>query len=266
MKIIDCFTFYNELQLLTYRLAILDDIVDYFVIVEATHTFTGHEKELYFEKNKETFSKYIHKIIHIVVDDFEYKQPNINFSKNQQWINEYFQRNCITRGINKIILKDEDIIIISDLDEISDPETLSKIKNNEIKISINALEQDVYYYNLNSKFTGKWTLSKILSYKNFKTLNKTCDQIRNTKCISIEKCGWHLSYFGDPFFIANKIKHFSHQELNNSNFTDCEKIKNRIVNCGDLYDRADQKLIKLSISENTYLPIKYDEYLIGFFK
>ena len=53
MKIVDCFTFYNELELLNYRLNILDDVVDYFVIVEATHTFIGNEKKLYFNEYKE---------------------------------------------------------------------------------------------------------------------------------------------------------------------------------------------------------------------
>ena len=46
IKIIDCFIFYNELDLLEYRLNILNDVVDYFVIVESTHTFVGKEKVL----------------------------------------------------------------------------------------------------------------------------------------------------------------------------------------------------------------------------
>jgi beta-1,4-mannosyl-glycoprotein beta-1,4-N-acetylglucosaminyltransferase len=48
MQIIDCFIFYNELELLTYRLNLLNNIVDYFVIVESTHTFTGKEKKTIF--------------------------------------------------------------------------------------------------------------------------------------------------------------------------------------------------------------------------
>ena len=48
MKIIDCFIFYNELDLLTYRLNLLNNIVDYFIIVESKHTFVGKEKNLFF--------------------------------------------------------------------------------------------------------------------------------------------------------------------------------------------------------------------------
>ena len=78
-KIIDCFTFYNELDMLTYRLNILNDIVDYFVLVEATHTHVGKEKPLFYKENKHLFEKFNHKIIHIVVDDFPNKYPNINY-------------------------------------------------------------------------------------------------------------------------------------------------------------------------------------------
>jgi beta-1,4-mannosyl-glycoprotein beta-1,4-N-acetylglucosaminyltransferase len=58
IKIIDCFTFYNELDLLTYRLNVLNDVVDYFIIVESTHTFTGREKQLFFNENKQLFSEF----------------------------------------------------------------------------------------------------------------------------------------------------------------------------------------------------------------
>ena len=92
IKIIDCFIFYNELDLLEYRLNILNDVVDYFVIVESTHTFVGKEKVLFFNENKHLFEKFNEKIIHIIVDDFPYKYPNINIHNNEQWKNEKFQR------------------------------------------------------------------------------------------------------------------------------------------------------------------------------
>jgi beta-1,4-mannosyl-glycoprotein beta-1,4-N-acetylglucosaminyltransferase len=44
MKIVDCFQFYNEIDLLKYRINILNDVVDYVVIVESTHTHVGNEK------------------------------------------------------------------------------------------------------------------------------------------------------------------------------------------------------------------------------
>ena len=58
MKIIDCFVFYNELEMLKYRLAVLNDYVDNFVLVEANQTYLGHPKPLFFNENRELFEKY----------------------------------------------------------------------------------------------------------------------------------------------------------------------------------------------------------------
>jgi len=149
MKIVDCFTFYNEFDLLTYRLNILNPIVDYFILVEARQTHVGKDKELFFEKNKERYAEFKDKIIHIVVD-LPIKFSDIDMAKNEQWINEKFQRNCIKNGLDTLKLEKDDLILICDLDEIPDPETLSKIKSSEIHVELNSLEMQLHYYNLNT--------------------------------------------------------------------------------------------------------------------
>ena len=163
MKIIDCFIFYNELDLLNYWLNMLDDIVDYFIIVESTHTFIGKEKELFFNNNKELFKKFENKIIHIIVNNLPHIHPNIDFSKGEQSNNERFQRNQIPIGFDNIKLDDEDIIIITDVDEIPNKNTLKTIKNGLIKINMNQLEMDLYYCNLNRRRfkTGHLKVSQI---------------------------------------------------------------------------------------------------------
>jgi len=239
MKIIDCFIFYNEINLLNYRLNILDEIVDFFIIVESNYTFVGKKKELYFEKNKDMFKQFQHKIIHIVLDDFPFIYPNINISNNEQWINEKYQRNQIARGFEKINLSENDILIISDLDEIPNRDILCKIKNKDINVDINTLEMDLYYCNLNHKKSTKWYNAKIISYEIYKKISLTCDDIRFYKCPIIENGGWHLSYFGDCNFIKNKIENFCHQELNNENFTNLCKIKSRLETFSDIFERND---------------------------
>ena len=263
-KIIDCFIFYNEIDLLTYRLNILNDVVDYFVIVESTHTHVGKEKKLFLNENTHLFEKFNGKIIHIIVDDFPYKHPNIDISKSQQWINENFQRDQIKRGIDKLDLNDEDIITITDLDEIPDPNTLLKIKNNETTVDINILKMDFYYYNLNTKLQEEWHHAKILSFQKFNELSISCNSIRfYNNCKIIDNGGWHLSYFGDSKFIKNKIEQFTHQEYNNDHYTNIEKIEKRVNNFNDLYDRNNHNM-KLSIKDNYYLPSEYEKYLSKF--
>lgn len=177
----------------------------------------------------------------------------------EKWI---FQRNAISRGIHYIKdLSQSDVIIISDLDEIPDPHTLDKIKKGNIIVDINILEMDFYYYNLNTRFESKWPLCKIISYNKYNELNISCNDIRNTSCSVILNGGWHLSYFGDKYFIQNKIQNFSHQEYNTYEYTDLEKIEKRIQNNTDVYDRRDSNLKRIKIEDNTYLPIDYSKYL-----
>lgn len=69
MKIIDCFPFFNEFELLEIRLKELWDTVDYFVIAEANITQSGIPKPYYLLDNWERFRPYAEKIIHVMVDD-----------------------------------------------------------------------------------------------------------------------------------------------------------------------------------------------------
>jgi beta-1,4-mannosyl-glycoprotein beta-1,4-N-acetylglucosaminyltransferase len=264
-KIVDCFIFYNEIDLLNYRLKILNSVVDYFVIVESTHTFTGKNKSLTFNENKHLFSEYQDKIIHIIVDDIPYKYPNINVSNNEQWKNEHFQRNAISRGLSTIKLTNNDLIIIADLDEIPDPRTLTYIKTKNVPISFNILYMDFYYYNLNTKHRDKWTSAKIISFAKYNEYNSCCEDIRHIYAPIIVNGGWHLSYFGDSNFIQNKINNFSHQEYNNDSYTKLEVISDRVNNHIDLFKRG-IPIDFIEIKDNNYLPIDYDKYLTAFYK
>jgi beta-1,4-mannosyl-glycoprotein beta-1,4-N-acetylglucosaminyltransferase len=139
------------------------------------------------------------------------------------------------------------------------------MKNNSIEVSINILEMDFYYYNLNSKMDHLWHHSKILTFEKYNALNIGCDKIRFFSCPIVKNAGWHLSYFGDEKFIKNKIENFGHQELNIDLFTNQEKIQNRIKNIQDLFDRP-TKLIYLNIKDNDNLPPLFETYLSLFYE
>jgi beta-1,4-mannosyl-glycoprotein beta-1,4-N-acetylglucosaminyltransferase len=263
-KIADCFIFYNELELLEYRLNLLNNIVDYFILVESTKTFSGKDKKLYYQDNKERFNKFQDKIVHIIVDDMPYSENNIK--NDEQWLNEHFQRNSISKGINILNLKVHDLIIISDVDEIPDPNTLSELKKTNYEFTMRVLDMDFYYYNLNCKLKQEWLVAKILSYKTYKYLNLSCNDIR---CISsfpkISNGGWHLSYFGNNEFIQRKLDAFSHQDLNIPLYNDLDKIQDKIDKCIDLFSR-DIDLKFIDIKDNKYLPPMYDIYLKNYYK
>lgn len=266
MKIVDLFMFYNELDLLKYRLEVLNDTVDNFVIVEATHTFTGHPKDLHFKNNSHMFEKFKDKIIYIVVDDLPYKQPNVDFSKNEQWQNEYFNRNCLSRGIDKLNLSDDDIIMGTDLDEIPNPEILSKIKNSEIKIDrIASLSLDIYYYNLTTRVIEDLYGTKLLTYGFYKSSSMNFQEIRMssesmTHANIIRNGGWHLDHFGDEYSMLYKLQTSSHQEYNTPFFTDLDYIRKCMSERSSVFTPG-KMLTYVDISNNPNLPPKWETYL-----
>jgi len=250
LKIIDGFIFYNELKMLELRLKELNDVVDYFVLVESTKTFTLNDKELYFKNNKHKFSNYLHKIIHVIID---------NLNDTNPWGNEFKQRDAIHKGISQLNLNEEDLIMISDVDEIPDTDTLKEMKNTGLVDSPHNLGQDMYYYNIKCKYNGRWHYPKICNFRYYSKI-KSPQTIRKVDGIIVEKGGWHFSYFGDLKFIKNKIKNFSHQEYNNDEFLDDNHITSVIEQGKDLFKRENQNITYTLIDpkENGYLPKNYE--------
>ena len=264
-KIIDCFIFYNELDMLSYRLKVLNDYVDYFVLVEAKYTHKGNDKKLYFNENKNKFRKYLHKIIHVIVEDVpDYKilSSYKTWSSNKiACYNEIHHRNCIKRGLNDLALQDNDLIIISDADEIPNPKKFHLMKKDEI----NSMQALLYYYNLTcvGHYSNK-LCPKLLTFK--KLSQYSCQSIRKKVQNIIPKSAWHLSYFGNSDFIINKISEYSHcgdgmvSKILNSNNPEKE-INNRIKESRDLFSVRGSKFRHLKIQDNKDLPP-----FINFFK
>ena len=238
------------MDMLHLHLEELYDVVDKFVLVESTTTFVGNPKELFFEKHRDRYSKYLDKIVHVVVDD----TPKMN----NPWNAERFQRDAIDRGLSQIDLNDHDIIIIGDVDEIPDVDTLSRLHEEGLTRPM-SLEMDFYYYNFKCRNVDKWYHGKVVPFKVYKQYPQP-DNIRRSKCDTIEKGGWHLSYFGTPEFISNKLANFSHQEYNNPTYNNLEIIKKRVEEGGDLFGRHESKFEQV---ETTYLPKKRTMFSFG---
>lgn len=123
MKVYDCFTFYNEFELLELRLKSLWNLVDYFVLVEADKNHNNKPKPFYFEARKEEFKEFLPKIRHIPLKvDVEYKGTG-------DWQIENGQRNGILYGLSDAA--PDDLVFISDVDEFPTPDIIQRIENNQ---------------------------------------------------------------------------------------------------------------------------------------
>jgi beta-1,4-mannosyl-glycoprotein beta-1,4-N-acetylglucosaminyltransferase len=229
--------------MLRFRLEELKDVVDYFVLVESDMTFNKNRKHFIFEDNKHLFDSY--NIIHV---------KHFSSKFDSAWDNEKQQRNAIMDGLNVISPKFSDIIIINDVDEIPNRETLLSLKNSGID-TIYTLEQDIFYYNFNCKFDGSWYHPKIMNYKTLLDCGDP-ESARFSMCPTISNGGWHLTYFGDVDFIVNKIKNFSHTEYNNETYLNKSQIENCIKENKDLFLREGMEYTFTEISDEK-LPKNY---------
>jgi hypothetical protein len=246
-RIIDAFTFFNELALLEYRLTLLYDHVDGFIIVEADRTFAGGPKELHYAKNAARFSRWADKITHVVAG-----LAAGSLSRSQVWENEFTQRDAIGVGIARLALAPDDLVIISDADEIVDPRALAGVRAGGVA-GIAALDQELYYYDITNR-GPRWRSARVATPAAIQAKGG-CNNVREFQPADlIERGGWHLSYFGSAAFIRNKIQSWSHQEYNSQPFTDEARIRARVAAGADPFDRPGVAFTKVPRAENAYLP------------
>ena len=267
MSIYDCFMYYDEDLLLDLRLNYLDQYVKKFVITEATYTHNGTKKDLKFDINK--FSKFRHKINYIVVD----KQPeNIlkledgesKYKRGEKLIlngmaRDYFQRENLSRGIK--FAEDDDLIIISDLDEIPN---LKNLNSKEIKDNIVIFEQKMFYYKLNLFYEDyNWMGSKATKKKNFLSpqwirnikgrkyprwrIDTFFSKKKYSNLYFIKDGGWHFTCLRTAEELEKKLLNFAHHyEYEESGLT-IENLKKLIAEKRVMYDHSvDQKEYKWS--------------------
>ena len=249
MAIFDCFQYFNEDHIVDLRLNILSKFVDKFVIVESTVNHQGQSKKLHFDINK--YKKFKDKIDYIVVDD----TPE-SIKKNHvggESLVEQHQRNSIMRGLKDA--NDNDLIILSDVDEIPDLNKLNEYDRSKYAV----FSQKMFMYKLNflNLQENNWHGSKICLKKNF----RSPQWLRDLKFkeypfwrfdkigLQIIKGGWHFSFLSKPSDIAKKIKSYSHGEFNKKEITDEKKIEEKIANNKDIFGR-DLELKKINIDEN----------------
>ena len=161
MAIYDCFQFFNEEDILDIRLNILSPFVDYFIITESIYDHQGNIRELVFNKKK--FEKFSHKINYIVVKDIP--QSVIKEHQGGHSLIEQHQRNSIMRGLEKT--GNEDLIIISDVDEIPDLRKLNLYNKKNYAV----FSQRMFNFKLNlmNITESNWYGSRMCLKKNLKS-------------------------------------------------------------------------------------------------
>jgi beta-1,4-mannosyl-glycoprotein beta-1,4-N-acetylglucosaminyltransferase len=272
MAIYDCFTFFNELDILELRLQELDSVVDFFVLAEATRTFSYDPKPLYFAENKERFKRFLPKIIHVVIDDLP--------KEGDAWDREAFQRNATARGLTGA--KPDDVIMISDVDEIPFPENVARLTPAAMRGHIWFIECDYYTYKLNLSIPNKWVglcavraiqrkyLPPLQTLRGFRArqsrrlpmpVNQAINVGKNVFRVGrplthvlVEHGGWHFTFVNTPEKIQYKIASYAHQERNTPEFNNLANIQRLISEgfsvCGRKIKPVPLEMMPRAVREN----------------
>lgn len=282
MKIIDCFMYYDEDLVLDIRLNILDKYVSNFVICEANFNHNGTKRDLKFDiKN---FSKFKEKIIYIplkqqpknlrIVENHDDRHLKNSKILDNAVLRENFQRNYLQSAIKNF--DNDDLIIISDLDEIPNLEkfvykaNLTFFEQKMFFYKFNLVQKDFIWYgsrackkkhllnpqwlrNIRSKKYPLWKLNIYFSKKKYNSVN------------FIKDGGWHFTNIKKPEEIDYKMKNYLHHLEYEESGLGVENIKKIIAEKKVLYDHSVDKKggkwsssIKLSLIDDLKLP----EYII----
>ncbi len=256
MKIFDCFMYFDEDTILEVRLNTLNDIIDYFVIVESKFTHKGEKRDLKFDYNK--FLKFKDKIIYLVYDNEpskieSVKENDTDYEKSTKYIfnaihRENGQRNFIAKGLGKAA--DDDFILVSDVDEIPN---IEQINLKDFKEKFIFFNQEMFYYKFNLQLPNhNWVGTRCCKKKylqspqwlrNIKVRNYPFYRIdtffsktRYSNIKFINNGGWHFTNLKSPEEIKYKLKSYLHHREFEINPLTIKEIENLIKNKKAIYD------------------------------
>ena len=222
--IVDCFSFFNELDLLEIRLNVLSPHVDKFVLVEAAKTQSLRPKPFIFEENKERFKDFLDRIHHVKLEEEDCPKGDFK-SLSSDWSMEHLQRNSVMKGLGSITMKKDDIVLISDLDEI--PNLIKLGANLEMIRSkrLTSFTQNTYSYFLNMKCydVQDGNVIEKISRATLGITRSMLDifhpqelwKLRDTTSGHLSPRGWHFSWLGG-----------------------LEKIREKSLSCIEPYDKS----------------------------
>ena len=275
--IFDCFLFFQEIDILLIRLDYLYDLVDKFIIVEAAESFTGKKKEFIFEKNIKLFEKYIDKIHYHKINDRHKNYNSITeflINKNERiyskikffmhnhnyydkgkihYILDSYHRECIHIPLSKIC-NDDDLIILSDLDEIPNRKVIKNIK--DIKKPL-VCKQNEFKYFLNLYSNNNWLGSTINKYSDLKSTSLNIIRRESSKFNIIFPGGYHFTSIGKEKDIINKIENWGHQEFNQKIIK--KNLMKNIKTGRDIFYRFGQSKNKIISFDNRKI---YDQEIV----
>ncbi|KAJ6259426.1 hypothetical protein Dda_6328 [Drechslerella dactyloides] len=224
------------------------DQVDCFIILEANLTFQNTPKPLFVQESWSRFEKYHSKMIHHTL--------SVEGAKfNNTWDREKFSRNAMYDQVVPYLEGPQtpamgDVILVSDVDEIPRPSTLTSLRNCKFPKKL-SLHCDMYYYSFQWRNRGDWAFPQATYYDGNNTVLP--GDLRLTADSHLYRAAWHCSYcFSTIGEFVKKLNSFSHTEFNRDHIKDTQRILQHVRYGIDLYDRQKKQYDR--IEDNSDVP------------
>ena len=291
-KVIDCFLFFQEVDLLEIRLKYLDPYVDIFIIVEACQTFTGVDKRFVFEENKERYADFLDKIVYYKITDSHLNYDSVishlrrvdsetsnkvsqfmegysHFPKDElHWVLDAYHKNCMHFPLAEIA-KDNDIIFFSDIDEIPSKEIFTQKNFSTAELGpILCIQKEFSYFFNYYRIGSKW-LGSIFGEKSFmasmsmNNLRLDAQGPQEILAGKLDDGGYHFTSVASIDDIRKKIESWGHQEFNNPRVK--KNLEYKIASGQDPFGRqAGTIFLKVEPNNPEYFDNRMGELIIQY--
>ncbi|KAL3623655.1 hypothetical protein CASFOL_032471 [Castilleja foliolosa] len=228
-RVFDGIIFSNELDILEIRYNELNPYVTKFVILEANTTFTGIPKPLYYAANRNRFAFAEDKIVHGV---FPGRVASLG-SNEDPFKLESEQRLAMNQLLRRAGISTDDLLIMSDTDEIPSPHTVKLLQWCDGVPPVLHLELKHYMYSFEFPVDYSSWRASIHVYNQW-------TQYRHSRQsdIILSDAGWHCSFcFRYLREFVFKMTAYSHADrVRRKEFLKYSRIQKLICTGDDLYD------------------------------
>ena len=191
VRLFEGFPYNGERELLELRMRELAGVVDGFALVQSDRNFRGEPRKFPAPSG-------------LVRDYTGLKVFALHPPPGPHPTTDYYQRSQIGKALMAFKPQIGDLLMLSDLDEIPNPDVLSRLKITPPKVAM-TLIQHLYYYSPSWLQAQPWAGSIVWPHKG---VAYDTQEIRDRRGQhpQIANGGWHFSYFGPPARIASKIR------------------------------------------------------------
>ncbi|KAL5572802.1 hypothetical protein UlMin_022399 [Ulmus minor] len=259
-RVYDAVLFSNELDILTIRWNELYPYITQFVLLESNSTFTGIPKPLLFAANRDKFK--------FIEPRLTYGTVGGRFVKGENpFVEEAYQRVMLDKLLGIAGIEEDDLLIMSDVDEIPSAHTINLLRWCDDIPPILHLQLRNYLYSFEFYLDNKsWRASahrynpKTTKYAHFRQTDEL-----------LSDAGWHCSFcFRHISEFIFKMKAYSHcDRVRFSHYLNPKRIQDVICRGADLFDMIPEEYTfkeiigKLGNIPRSYSAVHLPSYLLN---